>query len=205
MGVSVSEEPAGFRLLILPWRWRQYVLAERWCHLPNFTVSRELLSCARLLVSSKSPICCRFQAYELPIILLAIHSHLIFLLSTLPAQDFLLFFWEKKFRLKECFSSLFGSSSIASASLVFFPLLCQRRVHGWLATEGWLTERVGNQPAGVGKRWGLIGNQSGWVERGRTCRWLWTCSFLEPIHYKLVRGFYCTAEEQLKAIASNWN
>lgn len=155
MSVSVSEEPAGCSLLILPWRWRQYVLAERWCHLPNFTGSHELLSCARLLVSSKSPICCRFQAYELPIILLAIHSHLIFLLSTLPAQDFLLFS-EKKFRLKECFSSLFGSSSIAPASLVFFPLLCQRRVHGWLATEGWLTERAGNQPAGVGKRGGWL-------------------------------------------------
>ena len=205
MDVSVTEEPAGFSLLILPWKFWQ------WCfHLPNFTESHELLSCARLLVSSKSPICCRLQAYELPIILLAIHPHLIFLLSTLPAQDFLLFFFsfsprKKNFRLKECFSSLFGSSLSASASLVFFPLLCQRRVYGWLATEGWLTERAGNQPAGVGKRRGLIGNQSGWVERGRTCRWLWTCSFLEPIHYKLVRGFYCTTEEELKAIASNWN
>lgn len=153
-------------------------------------------------VSSKSPICCRYHACELPIILFAIHTHT----HTLSFHCLLclckifLFFW-KEFRFKECFSSLFGSSSIASASLVFLPLLCQRRVHGSLATEGWLTEQGINRPG----RGGLIGNQSGWVERGYTCRWLRTCSFLEPIQYKLVRGFYWTAEERLKAIASNWN
>lgn len=104
-----------------------------------------------LLVSSKfSYFAAASQLYELPIIPLCntLTPYLFHCLLCLRKISFF-FSWEK-FRLKECLSSLFGSSSIASASLVFLPLLCWRRVHGWLATEGWLTERAGNQPAGVG-------------------------------------------------------
>lgn len=188
------------------WRWRQYVLAERWYHVRNFTESHELLSCARLLVSSKSTICCRFQAYESPIILLAVHSHLIFLLSTLPAQDFLLFSppREKNFALRNVFLLFLAPLPSLQLPLFSFPY-CARggSMVGWLQRADWRSEQGINRREL--ERGGLIGNQSGWVERGRTCRWLWTCSFLEPIHYKLVRGFYCTAEERLKSIASNWN
>jgi hypothetical protein len=172
MGINVSEEPCCFNLLIfregggIRFFWNVGAI---------YQTTQSHVSCIVILAllvlwyTVKSPICCRFHAYELPIILFAIHTHTpylstvyfacarfgSFLRKISPQGMFFFFFW-----------LLFHRFSFPCFLTLIVP-----EEGPWLAGYRGLIDGANRES--TGGSWGgrgLIGNQSGWVERGYTCR-----------------------------------